>query len=146
MNNTLQSKNYKDDVNFDYSLSLSDLMLVDGWQANDIASVERILYENGIDVSLGWHTERLLHRNLQNKVVDTLRFCGTQRRDSKWQKVGMSFEDQIANTKDSFLKSDLIVMSKRSNFSGALVDLGEDDRGNIVTDLVDRFKGEGDDV
>ena len=42
----MKSKNYKDDVNFDYSLSLSDLILVDGWQANDIESVERILYEN----------------------------------------------------------------------------------------------------
>ena len=122
MNNVLQSKNYKDDVNFDYSLSLSDLMLIDGWKANDIESVERILYENGIDVGLGWHTERLLHRNLQNKVVDTIRFSGVQRRDAKWKRVGMSLEDQIANTKDSFLKADLMVMSKRSNFSGDLID------------------------
>lgn len=128
MNNVLQSKNYKDDVNFDYSLSLSDLMLVDGWQANDIASVERILYENGIDVSLGWHTERLLHRNLQNKVVDTLRFCGVQRKDDNWKRVGMSFEDQIANTKDSFLKAELMTISQQSNFSGSLIDqFGEEE-------------------
>lgn len=122
MNNVLQSKNYKDDVNFDYSLSLSDLMLVDGWQADDIASVERVLYENGIDVSLGWHTERLLHRNLQNKVVDTIRFSGVQRRDDKWKRVGMSLEDQIANTTDSYMKAELMVMSKRSNFSGSLIE------------------------
>lgn len=122
MNNVLQSKNYKDDVNFDYSLSLSDLMLVDGWKANDIESVERILYENGIDVGLGWHTERLLHRNLQNKVVDTIRFCGVQRKDDKWKKVGMSFEDQIANTKDSFLKAELMTISQQSNFSGSLIE------------------------
>lgn len=122
MNNVLQSKNYKDDVNFDYSLSLSDLMLIDGWKANDIESVERILYENGIDVGLGWHTERLLHRNLQNKVVDTIRFCGVQRKDDKWKKVGMSFEDQIANTKDSFLKAELMTISQQSNFSGSLIE------------------------
>ena len=122
MNNVLQSKNYKDDVNFDYSLSLSDLILVEGWKANDIESVERILYENGIDVGLGWHTERLLHRNLQNKVVDTIRFSGIQRRDENWKRVGMSLEDQIANTNDSFLKAELMVMSKRSNFSGDLID------------------------
>lgn len=128
MNNVLQSKNYKDDVNFDYSLSLSDLILVDGWKANDIESVERILYENGIDVGLGWHTERLLHRNLQNKVVDTIRFSGVQRRDDKWKRVGMSLEDQIAGTTDSYMKAELMVMSKRSNFSGDLIDkYGEDE-------------------
>ena len=127
----MKSKNYKDDVNFDYSLSLSDLILVDGWQANDIESVERILYENGIDVELGWCTERLRHRNLQHNVVDTLCFQGVQRKDNKWRKVGMSFEDQVANTKDSFLKADMMVMSRRSNFSG---------------DLIDKYGEEGDEV
>ena len=117
----MKSKNYKDDVNFDYSLSLSDLILVDGWQANDIESVERILYENGIDVELGWCTERLLHRNLQNKVVDTIRFCGIQRGDKEWLPY-MNVEDMIANTTDSYMKADLMVMSRRSNFSGDLID------------------------
>lgn len=121
-NNVLQSKNYKDDVNFDYSLSLSDLILVDGWKADDMVSVERVLYENGIDVAQGWHTERLLHRNLQNKVVDTLRFSGVQRRDDNWKRVGMSLEDQIANCKDSFLKAELMTISQQSNFSGSLID------------------------
>jgi hypothetical protein len=121
-NNVLQSKNYKDDVNFDYSLSLSDLILVDGWKADDMVSVERVLYENGIDVSLGWHTERLLHRNLQNKVVDTIRFSGVQRRDDNWKRVGMSLEDQIANCTDSFLRSELMTISQQSNFSGSLID------------------------
>ena len=117
----MQSKNYKDDVDFNYALSLSDLILVDGWQANDIESVERILYENGIDVELGWCTERLLHRNLQNKVVDTIRFCGIQRGDKEWLPY-MNVEDMIANTSDSYMKADLMVMSRRSNFSGDLID------------------------
>lgn len=122
MNNVLQSVNYKDDVNFNYSLSLSDLLLVTGWQANDVESVERVLYENGIDVPLGWHTERLLHRNLQNKVVDTLLFSGVQRCDDKWRRVGMSLEDQIVSTKDAFLRAELMTMNRRSNFSGDLID------------------------
>ena len=117
----MKSKNYKDDVDFNYALSLSDLILVDGWQANDIESVERILYENGIDVELGWCTERLLHRNLQNKVVDTIRFCGIQRGDKEWLPY-MNVEDMIANTTDSYMKADLMVMSRRSNFSGDLID------------------------
>ena len=117
----MQSKNYKDDVDFNYALSLSDLILVDGWQANDIESVERILYENGIDVELGWCTERLLHRNLQNKVVDTIRFCGIQRGDKEWLPY-MNVEDMIAATSDFYLKADLMVMSRRSNFSGDLID------------------------
>ena len=117
----MKSKNYKDDVDFNYALSLSDLILVDGWQANDIESVERILYENGIDVELGWCTERLLHRNLQNKVVDTIRFCGIQRSDKEWLPY-MNVEDMIANTTDSYMKADLMVMSRRSNFSGDLID------------------------
>ena len=123
----MKSKNYKDDVDFNYALSLSDLILVDGWQANDIESVERILYENGIDVELGWCTERLLHRNLQNKVVDTIRFCGIQRGDKEWLPY-MNVEDMIANTTDSYMKADLMVMSRRSNFSGDLIDkYGEDE-------------------
>ena len=123
----MKSKNYKDDVDFNYALSLSDLILVDGWQANDIESVERILYENGIDVELGWCTERLLHRNLQNKVVDTIRFCGIQRGDKEWLPY-MNVEDMIANTSDSYMKADLMVMSRRSNFSGDLIDkYGEDE-------------------
>lgn len=117
----MQSKNYKDDIDFNYALSLSDLMLVDGWKMSDIESVERILYENGIDVKLGWCTDKLLHRNLQNKVVDTLRFCGIQRTDKEWLPY-MSTEDRIANTTDAYLKADLMVMSKRSNFSGDLID------------------------
>ena len=129
MNNVLQSKNYKDDVNFDYSLSLSDLMLVEGWKASDIESVERILYENGIEVGLGWHTEQLLHRNLQNKVVDTIRFSGIQRMDENWKRVGMSLEDQIASTKDSFMRSELMTISQQSNFSGSLIDqYGEEEK------------------
>ena len=126
----MKSKNYKDDVDFNYALSLSDLILVDGWQANDIESVERILYENGIDVELGWCTERLLHRNLQNKVVDTIRFCGIQRGDKEWLPY-MNVEDMIANTTDSYMKADLMVMSRRSNFSG---------------DLIDKYGEEGDEV
>ena len=126
----MQSKNYKDDVDFNYALSLSDLILVDGWQANDIESVERILYENGIDVELGWCTERLLHRNLQNKVVDTIRFCGIQRSDKEWLPY-MNVEDMIANTADSYMKADMMVMSRRSNFSG---------------DLIDKYGEEGDEV
>ena len=122
MNNVIQSVNYKDDIDFDYSLSLSDLVLVDGWKLNDVEVVERILYENGIDVVLGWNTDTLPHRNLHNKAVNTLRFCGTQRKDNNWRKVGMSLEDQIANTKDCFLKAELMGMNRRSNFSGDLID------------------------
>jgi len=123
----MQSKNYVDDIDFDYALSLSDLLLVDGWKLNDIESVERILYENGMDVERGWSTEALLHRNLQNKVVDTVRFCGIQRTDKEWLPY-MSTEDMIAATTDSYLKADLIVMSQQSNFSGDLIDkYGEDE-------------------
>jgi hypothetical protein len=126
----MKSKTYKDDIDFNYALSLSDLMFVDGWKMSDIESVERILYENGIDVKLGWCTDKLLHRNLQNKVVDTLRFCGTQRTDKEWLPY-MSTEDRIANTTDAYLKAELMVMSKRSNFSG---------------DLIDKYGEEGDEV
>lgn len=117
----MQSKNYVDDIDFDYALSLSDLLLVDGWKLSDIESVERILYENGMDVELGWSTEALLHRNLQNKVVDTIRFCGIQRGDKEWLPY-MNVEDMIAATTDSYLKADMMVMSRRSNFSGDLID------------------------
>lgn len=138
----MQSKNYKDDINFNYALSLSDLVLVDGWKMSDTESVERILYENGIDVELGWCTDKLLHRNLQNKVVDTLRFCGKQRTDKEWLPY-MSTEDRIANTTDAYLKADLMAMSKQSNFSGDLADMGDDDEEEDASNNKTKYEKKG---
>ena len=117
----MESNCYKDDFDFNYALSISDLILVDGWNLMDKECVERILYENGMDIELGWTTETVLHRNLQNKVVDTLRFCGKHRKDKAWLPY-LSTEDLIATTSDVFMKAELMGMNRRSNFSGDLID------------------------
>lgn len=110
--NTLYSKNYKDDFDFNYALSLSDLLLVDGFNLKDVAVIEKILYENGMDVSQGWNTDSCEHRNLQNKRVNTLRFQGVQRMDREWLATGaVQVEDIIDACRDPDMRSDMMLMN-----------------------------------
>jgi hypothetical protein len=116
------------------------------WKVQDKQKVEELLYKYGADIKYGWEVEVILHRpRTSNQPEYGPKINFVERTDKEFAPY-VSTEDMIANTKDSFLKADLMVMSKRSNFSGALVDLGEDDRKGIAKDLIDRFGEEGDEV
>lgn len=85
----------------EHSLSLSDLLLIDGMiqatKNNDRGFLENILYDNGLDVSRGYSCVTLTHRNLQGNVVNCPRYQGYERYDDIWIKTGApSFDVRIA--------------------------------------------------
>jgi len=100
----------------DYALSVSDLILVDGFveamRDNNIHTIKRILFENGMDVGYKIEIRDCKHRNLQNKVFEGPRFEGFERLDSFWIKSGVaSLDAVIESSKDKSLKRDLRTMS-----------------------------------
>lgn len=143
-------------MNIDYSdeynqyLSFLDLELDPewnaAWKAQDKEKVEELLYKYGADIRYGFDVEVCTHRpRVSHQIEHGPKIVFKERTDKEWLPY-MSTEDRIANTTDAYLKAELLVMSKRSNFSGALVDLGEDDRGGVVKDLVERFGEEGEEA
>lgn len=128
MNN--KDNDYTDD--FNQYLSFVDLEKDTEWNAawksQDEAKVEELLYKYGADVKYGWEVEVCLHRPRTSNSSDygpKINFV--QRTDKEWLPY-LSTEDMIANTTDSYLKADLIVMSQQINFSGDLIDkYGEDE-------------------
>ena len=92
------------------------------WKSQDEAKVEGLLYKYGADVKYGWEVEVCLHRpRTSNSAEYGPKVNFVERTDEEFAPY-ISTEDMIANTKDSFLKADLMVMSRRSNFSGDLID------------------------
>lgn len=100
----------------DFSLSISDLLLVDGFkeavEANDIQTVNRILFENGMEVGKKYNIRTIRHRNLQGKEVFCPRFEGQERIDNVWVKTGAASMDAIiANSNDPHMRKELRIMS-----------------------------------
>lgn len=95
----------------EYSLSVSDLILVDGFKEafakgdEGIAEVMAILHANGMDTNKAVELVTCTHRNLQNKVVVGERYEGSERLDKPWIKSGYaSLEAQIEAEEDSNLR------------------------------------------
>lgn len=98
------------------------------WRDQDEAKVEELLYKYGADVQFGFEVEVCLHRpRCSNQADYGPKINFVQRTDAEWLPY-LSTEDMIAATTDSYLKADMMVMSRRSNFSGDLIDkYGEDE-------------------
>ena len=131
MNN--KDNDYTDD--FNQFLSFVDLERDPewntAWKAQDEAKVEELLYKYGADTKYGWTVEVCLHRpRCSNAPEYGPKINFVQRSDKEWLPY-LSTEDLVATTSDSYLKADLMVMSRRSNFSG---------------DLIDKYGEEGDEV
>ena len=130
-NNAEHSEDFNQYISF-YDLEMNEPDWQEAWKSQDKDRVEALLYKWGCDINYGWEIKVCAHRPRLSKPIEYgPRFQFKERVDKQWQKTGMSFEDQIANTKDSFLKADLMVMSQQSNFSG---------------DLIDKYGEEGDEV
>ena len=104
----------------DYSLSLSDLLLIDGVkeavQSNDSATLTQHLFINGMDISLPVTTRECRHVNLRGKPVLGVRFEGAERLDKEWIKSGAASLDAIiASTNDKTMFKDLGAMSYQPN-------------------------------
>ena len=122
MNN--KDNDYTDD--FNQYLSFLDLERDPewntAWKAQDETKVEELLYKYGADVKYGWAVEVCLHRpRTSNSAEYGPKVNFVERTDEEFAPY-ISTEDMIANTTDSYMKADLMVMSRRSNFSGDLID------------------------
>ena len=131
MNN--KDNDYTDD--FNQYLSFLDLELDPewntAWKSQNKQKVEELLYKYGADIRYGFDVEVCLHRpRVSNSIEHGPKIVFKERTDKEWLPY-MSTEDMIANTTDSYMKADLMVMSRRSNFSG---------------DLIDKYGEEGDEV
>ena len=128
MNN--KDNDYTDD--FNQYLSFLDLELDPewntAWKSQNKQKVEELLYKYGADIRYGFDVEVCLHRpRVSNSIEHGPKIVFKERTDKEWLPY-MSTEDMIANTSDSYMKADLMVMSRRSNFSGDLIDkYGEDE-------------------
>lgn len=131
-NNVDFSDQYNQYVSF-YDLEMYEPEWPAAWKAQDKAKVSKLLYKWGCDTDYGWEVEIHNHRPRTSKHAEYgPRFQFKQRVDDVWVKTGMSFEDMIANTKDSFLKAELMTISQQSNFSGSLIEQYGEDEGEGV--------------
>lgn len=86
-----------------YSLSLSDMLLVDGFKEafgkNDKKLINKYLYDNGMDISLGVDEIICQHRNLRGNIVNCLRWEAHERCDSDWMaSEGCSWDNQVEHS------------------------------------------------
>lgn len=101
-----------------YSLSLSDLMLVEGFAEafgnGDKEAIEDFLFANGMDViNLPYSTRVCTHRNLLNKIVSCLRYDGGERQDQNWLNSGAaSLNALIEGNQDYSMRAELRNMSR----------------------------------
>lgn len=100
----------------DFSLSVSDLIHVDGFKEvfadGDLEAVKGFLYHNGLNTNEPFELVRVTHRNLRNQVVNGERFEGKERLDPKWIKSGYaSLDAQIESVEDENLRFNLRTMS-----------------------------------
>ena len=107
----------------EYNLSLSDLMLVDGFKEaygkKDEATIRKILFENGMDVSKPYEEHVCGHRNLRYQHVHCSRFEGKARLDPWWLKESgcATLEMWIASSDDPSFRDELKQVSREQNRS-----------------------------
>ena len=101
-----------------YSLSLSDLMLVEGFAEafgkDDKEAIEAFLFANGMDVvNLPYSSRYCTHRNLQNKIISCIGYDGGERCDSEWLNSGAaSLNAVIESNQDYSMRAELRNISR----------------------------------
>lgn len=102
------------------SISISDLMLVDGFAEayanNDEKKIKTILYVTGLDVSHPFKSVFCTHRNLHNQIVSCERYEGVERQDPSWMRSGNASLENVVNEND-FFTEELRAISKQG-YSG----------------------------
>ena len=108
-----------------HSLSLSDMLLVDGFKeafgTDNKELINNYLYDNGLDCSLGVDEVVCQHRNLRGQVVNCLRWEAHERSDSEWLGgEGCSWENTLEHSSLD-LRIQLKTMSQQSNNTGSII-------------------------
>lgn len=108
-----------------HTLSISDLLLIKDFQIafgnDDKQAIEKILFENGMDIEEPYTVEFSQHRNLRGQIVSCDRYVGEERQDKNWLKSGAaSWEAQVESC-DLDLRIALKTMGKSYNNSGHII-------------------------
>jgi hypothetical protein len=107
-----------------HTLSISDLLLIDNFKEafgkDDKQSIEKILFENGMDITEPYSLEFSKHRNLRGNIVSCQRYVGEERQDQKWLKSGAASWEAIVESCDLDLRIALKTMSQQSNNTGKI--------------------------
>jgi hypothetical protein len=108
-----------------HSLSLSDMLLVKGFSeafgSDDKEKINKYLWDNGLDCSLGVDEVVCQHRNLQGKVVTCLRWEAHERDDPKWLKsIGCSWENTV-NSCDLELRIALKTIGQQQDSTASII-------------------------
>lgn len=105
-------------ANTTYALSFHDLMMVDGFkealETDNRKILDKILFTNGMDTSLGYEFVHCRHRTLNKIEYEGIRVEGMERIDSAWIATGAaSPEAQIEAIPDIHLRAELRKMGKQ---------------------------------
>lgn len=104
-----------------FSLSLFDLMKIprfkEASKVNDVKVIEEVLYENGLDIKLGYKAVECLHRPLSSKEpFKGIRFESFERLDQDWIKSGAASLDAIIySSGDESLAEELLSLNPRAS-------------------------------
>lgn len=111
-----------------FNLSLSDLLLCEGFaQAfgeDNKPAINKFLFDNGLDVSMGVDEVVCKHRNLRGNVVDCLMYQGHERSCSEWLSGGSASWDNTLEHSSLDLRIQLKNMGKILN-TGDFCDYAE---------------------
>lgn len=109
-----------------HTLSVSDLLLIKDFQVafgnDDKQAIEKILFENGMDVTEPYTVEFSKHRNLRGHIVSCDRYVGEERQDKNWLKGGAASWEAQVEACDLDLRIQLKTMGKQSNNTGMILD------------------------
>lgn len=102
-----------------FNLSLSDLLLCEGFaQAfgeDNKEQINKFLFDNGLDVSMGVEEVVCKHRNLRGNVVDCLMYQGHERSCKEWLSGGSASWDNTLEHSSLDLRIQLKTMGKMLN-------------------------------
>lgn len=108
-----------------HTLSVSDLLLIEKFQEafgkDDKKTIERILRDNGMDVTEPYSLEYSRHRNLRGNIVSCERYVGEERNDKEWLDSGAASWECIIENCDLDLRIQLKTMNKQLN-TGDFID------------------------
>lgn len=101
-----------------FNLSLSDLLLCEGFaQAfgeDNKEEINKFLFNNGLDVSMGVDEVVCKHRNRRGNVVDCLMYQGHERSD-EWLSQGAASWENILEHSSLDMRIQLKTMGKMLN-------------------------------
>lgn len=109
-----------------HTLSISDLLLIKNFQTafgnDDKQAIEKILFENGMDVTEPYTVEFSKHRNLRGQIVSCDRYVGEERQCKEWLKSGAASWEVQVEACPLHLRIELKTMGQQSNNTGMILD------------------------